>query len=118
MDEDKLRRKMMEFERERAELGLRAALPDDKRRRVWREPLTKYELHFLTFMREQGIMTAEDLAGAMDEDVTTTRQTLMSLIDRHYVKVISDKGYAKYKARTKDDLQTDTKESPGHFNKA
>ena len=101
MDEELVRQRMMEFERRRAELGLRAALPDDKRRRVWREPLTKYELHVLTFMREQGTMTAEDLAGAMDEELDEIRKTLLGLIDRDYVKVISNNGYAKYKARTK-----------------
>lgn len=107
MDEELLRQRMMEFERRRAELGLRAALPDDKRRRVWREPLTKYELHVLTFMREQGTMSAEDLAGAMDEELDEIRKTLLSLIDRQYVKVISNNGYAKYKARTKDELRDD-----------
>ena len=107
MDEELLRQRMMEFERRRAELGLRAALPDDQRRRVWREPLTKYELHVLTFMREQGTMSAEDLAGAMDEELDEIRKTLLGLIDREYVKVISNNGYAKYKARTKDELRDD-----------
>ena len=107
MDEELLRQRMMEFERRRAELGLRAALPDDKRRRVWREPLTKYELHVLTFMREQGTMSAEDLAGSMDETLEEMREILMSLIDRGYVQVISERGYARYKARTKDELQDD-----------
>ncbi len=109
MDQDELRKRMMEFERKRAALGLRAALPDDKRRRVWREPLTKYELHVLTFMREQGTMTAEDLAGAMDEELDEIRKTLLGLIDREYVKVISNNGYARYRARTKDELQDDLK---------
>ena len=106
--EKELQRLMMEFERKRAKLGLRAALPDDKRRRVWSEPLTKHELHFLGFMRAEGIMTAEELAGAMDENLRVTRKTLMSLIDRGYVKVVSDlKGYAKYRERTASELPGD-----------
>jgi len=108
VDQDELRKRMMEFERKRAALGLRAALPDDKRRRVWSEPLTKHELHVLEFMRAEGIMTAEELAGAMDENLRVTRKTLMSLIDRGYVKVVSDlRGYAKYRARTKSELPGD-----------
>lgn len=105
MDDDELRQRMVEFERQRARLGLRAMLPDDKRRRVWLQPLTKYELHILTFMREQGTMSAEDLAGSMDETLEEMREILMSLIDRGYVQVISERGYARYKARTKDELQ-------------
>jgi len=108
VDQDELRKRMMEFERRRAALGLRAALPDDKRRRVWSEPLTKHELHVLEFMRAEGIMTAEELAGAMDENLRVTRKTLLSLIDRGYVKVVSDlKGYAKYRARTKSEIPGD-----------
>ncbi len=109
MDEELLRQRMMEFERRRAELGLRAALPDDKRRRVWREPLTKYELHVLTFMREQGTMTAEDLAGAMAEELDEIRKTLLGLIDRESVQVISNNGFAKNKARPKEKLQESQK---------
>ena len=106
--EEQLKKLMMEFERKRAALGLRAALPDDKRRRVWSEPLTKHELHVLEFMRAEGIMTADELAGAMDETLRVTRKTLMSLIDRGYVKVVSDlKGYAKYRARTASELPGD-----------
>ena len=108
MDEDVMRRQMMELERKSAALGLRAALPEDKRRRVWREPLTKYELHILTFMREQGVMSAEDLAGAMDEEVPTMRRILQYLMDRDYVRVKSEKGYARYEARSKDELHNDT----------
>ena len=108
MDEDVMRRQMMELERKSAALGLRAALPEDKRRRVWREPLTKYELHILTFMREQGVMSAEDLAGAMDEEVPTMRRILQYLMDRDYVRVKSEKGYARYEARSKDELRNDT----------
>ena len=37
VDERKLKNQMMNFERKRAKLGLRAALPDDKRKRRWRE---------------------------------------------------------------------------------
>ena len=91
-------------------LGLRAALPDDKRRRVWREPLTKPELHILDFMRSNGVITAKDLAGALDEELKDVMQVLLSLIDRQYVKVVSERGYAKYRARTKeeiDELQED-----------
>ena len=73
MNQDELRKLMMEFERKRAKLGLRAALPDDKRRRVWSEPLTKHELHVLEFMRAEVIITAEELAGAMDENLRDTR---------------------------------------------
>ena len=69
MDEEMLKKRMMTFERKRARLGLRAALPDDKRRRVWREPLTKPELHILDFMRSHGVITAKDLAGALDEEL-------------------------------------------------
>ena len=105
MDERKLKNQMMNFERKRAKLGLRAALPDDKRKRRWREPLTRYELHMLNFMREYGQIDRETLCGAMDEDEYEMHLQLQSLIDRGYVKVISVKGYAFYKARDKDELQ-------------
>ena len=95
---------MMEFERKRAKLGLRAALPDDKKRRRTREPLSRYELHVLTFMRSQGVMDLHTLAGAMDETRDEMMEQLMTLIDRDYVVVVSDRGYAKYKARGKDEL--------------
>ena len=87
---------MMEFERKRAKLGLRAALPDDKKRRRTREPLSRYELHVLTFMRAEGILDLVTLAGAMDETKDEMLEQLHTLIDRGYVKVISDRGYAKY----------------------
>lgn len=99
-----MRVQMMEFERKRAKLGLRAALPDDKKRRRTREPLSRYELHILTFMRSQGVMDLHTLAGAMDETRDEMLEQLMSLIDRDYVVVVSDRGYAKYKARGKDEL--------------
>jgi len=95
---------MMEFERRRAKLGLRAALPDDKKRRRTREPLSRYELHVLTFMRAEGLLDLVTLAGAMDETKDEMLEQLHQLIDRGYVKVISDRGYAKYKARGKDEL--------------
>ena len=114
MDEEDIKQRMMEMERRSAELGLRAALPDDKRRRVWREPLTKYELHILTFMREQGVMSAEDLAGAMDEELNDMRRILQHLMDREYVKVKSERGYARYEARTKDELRGDTGQGEGY----
>ena len=104
MDETKMREAMMEFERKRAKLGLRAALPDDKKRRKTRDPLTRYELHVLTFMRAEGVMDLETLAGAMDETKDEMLEQLMTLIDRGYVKVISERGYARYKARGKDEL--------------
>lgn len=104
MDETKMLEAMMEFERKRAKLGLRAALPDDKKRRKTREPLTRYELHVLTFMRAEGVMDLETLAGAMDETKQEMLEQLMTLIDRGYVKVISERGYARYKARGKDEL--------------
>jgi predicted transcriptional regulator len=104
MDEVKMREARMEFERRRAKLGLRAALPDDKKRRKTREPLTRYELHVLTFMRAEGVMDLETLSGAMDETKQEMLEQLMSLIDRGYVKVISERGYARYKARGKDEL--------------
>ena len=104
MDETKMREAMMEFERKRAKLGLRASLPDDKKRRKTREPLTRYELHVLTFMRAEGVMDLETLAGAMDETKQEMLEQLMTLIDRGYVKVISERGYARYKARGKDEL--------------
>tara|TARA_R100001460_G_scaffold94452_1_gene136531 strand:+ start:437 stop:775 length:339 start_codon:yes stop_codon:yes gene_type:complete len=104
MDEEMLKKRMMTFERKRARLGLRAALPDDKRRRVWREPLTKPELHILDFMRSHGVITAKDLAGGLDEELKDVMQVLLSLIDRQYVKVVSERGYAKYRARTKDEI--------------
>ena len=107
MNEEMLRRRMMEFERKRARLGFSTMLPDDKRRRIWREPLTKNELHVVTFMREHGTISAEDLAGAMDEELQEMRRVLLRLIDRQYVKVVSERGYAKYRARTKDELQDD-----------
>ncbi len=97
--------KMMEFERERARLGFRAALPDDKKKRKWREPLTRYELHIVTFLREQGDMSLDDLAGAMDETKQDMITQMQLLIDRNYVKVVSDRGYARYRARTKDEIQ-------------
>ena len=95
---------MMEFERKRAKLGLRAALPDDKKRRRTREPLSRYELHVLTFMRAEGILDLVTLAGAMDETTDEMLEQLHTLIDRGYVKVVSDRGYAKYRARGKDEL--------------
>jgi len=104
MDETEMRLAMMEFERKRAKLGLRAALPDDKKRRKTREPLTRHELHVLTFMRSQGVMDLETLAGSMDETKQEMLEQLMTLIDRGYVKVISERGYARYKARGKDEL--------------
>lgn len=104
MDETKMREAMMEFERKRAKLGLRAALPDDKKRRKTREPLTRYELHVLTFMRAEGVMDLETLAGAMDETKQEMLEQLMTLIDRGYVKVVSERGYARYRARGKDEL--------------
>ena len=95
---------MMEFERKRAKLGLRAALPDDKKRRRTREPLSRYELYVLTFMRAEGLLDLVTLAGAMNETTDEMLEQLHTLIDRGYVKVISDRGYAKYKARGKDEL--------------
>lgn len=108
MDEKKLANQIIEFERKRAKLGLRAALPNDKRKRKWREPLTRHELHLLTFMRDYGLIDKATLCGAMDETPDEMYQQLQSLIDRGYIKVISVKGYAHYKARTKDELQDDT----------
>lgn len=105
MKEDELRVKMMEFERERAKLGFRSALPDDKRKRRWREPITRYELHIVTFLRDQGQMSLEELSGAMDETKDEMLAQLHPLIDRGYVKVVSERGYARYKARTKDEIQ-------------
>ncbi len=105
MDEEKLKSLMMKEERKAAKLGLRAALPDDKRKRKWREPLTRYELHLLNFMRDYGLIDLETLRGAMDEESGEMYEQLQSLIDRDYVKVISVKGYAHYKARDKDELQ-------------
>jgi hypothetical protein len=35
------------------------------------------------------------------------RRVLLRLIDRQYVKVVSQRGYAEYRARTKDELQDD-----------
>ena len=99
-----MRVQMMEFERRRAKLGLRAALPDDKKRRRTREPLSRYELHVLTFMRAEGLLDLVTLAGAMDETKDEMLEQLHTLIDRGYVKVISDRGYAKYKARGKDEI--------------
>ena len=96
---------MMSFERERARLGFRAALPDDKKKRKWREPLTRYELHILTFLRDQGDMSLDDLSGAMDETKQEMITQMQYLIDRDYVKVVSDRGYARYRARTKDEIQ-------------
>ena len=105
MKEDDLKNKMMVFERERARLGFRAALPDDKKKRKWREPLTRYELHILTFLRDQGDMSLDDLAGAMDETKQEMITQMQYLIDRDYVKVVSDRGFARYRARTKDEIQ-------------
>ena len=105
MKEDDLKNKMMVFERERARLGFRAALPDDKKKRKWREPLTRYELHILTFLRDQGDMSLDDLSGAMDETKQEMITQMQYLIDRDYVKVVSDRGYARYRARTKDEIQ-------------
>ena len=99
-----MRVQMMEFERKRAKIGLRAALPDDKKRRRTREPLSRYELHVLTFMRAEGLLDLVTLAGAMDETKDEMLEQLHTLIDRGYVKVISDRGYAKYKARGKDEI--------------
>lgn len=104
MEEDELRMKMMEFERKRANLGFRSAIPDDKRKRRIREPITRYELHIVTFLREQGQMSLDDLAGAMDETNDEMLEQLHPLIDRGYVKVVSERGYARYKARTKDEI--------------
>lgn len=104
MDERKLKVKMMAEARQAARLGLIPALPDDKRRRVWREPLNRYELHVMRFIREQGEVNAKDLAGAMDETLKDTMRVLQGLIDREYVKVISRRGYASYRARNKDDI--------------
>ena len=104
MDEKTLKEQMMRFERRRAKLGLRAALPDDKKKRKWREPLTRHELHLLTFMRDYGLIDRDTLCGAMDEDEWEMHLQLQTLIDRDYVKVISVKGYAYYKARNKDEL--------------
>ena len=105
MKEDDLKNKMMVFERERARLGFRAALPDDKKKRKWREPLTRYELHILTFLRDQGDMSLDDLSGAMDETKQEMITQMQYLIDRDYVKGVSDRGYARYRARTKDEIQ-------------
>ena len=99
-----MRVQMMAFERKRAKIGLRAALPDDKKRRRTREPLSRYELHVLTFMRAEGTLDLVTLAGAMDETKQEMLEQLHQLIDRGYVKVVSDRGYAKYKARGKDEL--------------
>lgn len=99
-----MKEQMMRFERRRAKLGLRAALPDDKKKRKWREPLTRHELHLLTFMRDYGLIDRDTLCGAMDEDEWEMHLQLQTLIDRDYVKVISVKGYAYYKARNKDEL--------------
>jgi len=104
VDEKTLKEQMMRFERRRAKLGLRAALPDDKKKRKWREPLTRHELHLLTFMRDYGLIDRDTLCGAMDEDEWEMHLQLQTLIDRDYVKVVSVKGYAFYKARNKDEL--------------
>tara|TARA_R100001460_G_scaffold99465_1_gene142718 strand:- start:74 stop:388 length:315 start_codon:yes stop_codon:yes gene_type:complete len=104
VDEKALKEQMMRFERKRAKLGLRAALPDDKKKRKWREPLTRHELHLLTFMRDYGLIDKATLCGAMDEEPDDMHLQLQSLIDRNYVKVISVKGYAHYQARNKDEL--------------
>lgn len=111
MDERKLRDQMIASARRAARLGLIPALPEDKRRRVWREPLNRYELHVVRFIREQGEITAKDLAGAMDETLDDTMRVLQGLIDRDYVKVISRRGYASYTARSIDDLREDTEQS-------
>ena len=66
--------------------------------------MSRYELHILTFMRSQGVMDLHTLAGAMDETKQEMLEQLMSLIDRDYVKVISERGYARYKARGKDEI--------------
>tara|TARA_R110002012_G_scaffold51785_3_gene133473 strand:- start:239 stop:565 length:327 start_codon:yes stop_codon:yes gene_type:complete len=107
VDEKTLKEQMMEFERKRAKLGLRAALPSDKKKRKWREPLTRHELHLLTFMRGYGQIDRDTLCGAMDETEDEMHLQLQTLIDRDYVKVISVKGYAYYKAREKDELPED-----------
>tara|TARA_B100000683_G_scaffold16450_2_gene16339 strand:+ start:24622 stop:24936 length:315 start_codon:yes stop_codon:yes gene_type:complete len=104
VDEKKLGELMTLVERRAAKLGLRSAIPDDKRKRKWREPLTRHELHLLTFMREYGLIDRKTLSGAMDETEDEMYSQLQSLIDRDYVKVVSVKGYAFYKARSKDEL--------------
>ena len=65
----------------------------------------RYELHIVTFLREQGDMSLHDLAGAMDETKKEMITQMQLLIDRDYVKVVSDRGYARYRARTKDEIQ-------------
>jgi len=40
----------------------------------------------------------------LDEELKDVMQVLLSLIDRNYVKVVSERGYAKYRARTKDEI--------------
>ena len=47
----------------------------------------------------------KDLAGAMDETKQEMITQMQFLIDRDYVKVVSDRGFARYRARTKDEIQ-------------
>ena len=50
-------------------------------------------------------MSLDDLSGAMDETKQEMITQMQYLIDRDYVKVVSDRGYARYRARTKDEIQ-------------
>ena len=112
MDEKKLGKAMLDNVRAAAKLGMAATPNVDKKKKQrvkvledYKTPLNKRDLHVLLFMREHGVISAEELAGAMDEELTDMRKRLMRLIDEAFVRVISDgRGYAKYKARNKREL--------------
>ena len=112
VSERKLGQQMLRRERSAAKLGLRQALPVDKLKRQWAEPLTKTEYALLVFMKAHGEpMTAEDIAGCMAWELEDARGRILSLIDRGYLKVTSERGWAKYETRNKHELQPDINES-------
>lgn len=112
VSERKLGQQMIKRERSSAKLGLRPALPLDKMKRQWSQPLTKTEYALLVFMKTHGEpMTAEDIAGCMAWELSDARGRILSLIDRGYLKVRSERGYARYETRSKHELQPDTNES-------
>lgn len=108
MTEDELREAMIKLQRDAAKSGRQRRTPKDKKRPGWLEPLSEFELELLSLMRERYAWEAADLAGAMDETFKDMMPRLLHLIDRGYVTVVHDgKGYARYRAKRRDDLRKD-----------
>ena len=108
MTQDEMREQMLSMQRDAARSGRQRRAPKDKKKKQWLEPLSEFELELLALMRERYAWEAAELAGAMDEPFKDMMQRLVHLIDRQYVVVVHDgRGYARYRARRRDELPRD-----------